>query len=153
MTTGGIKTLGRNVSGISQLGVTYSYDHLSRLTSSSSSQGAVWDRNVETGIRYSDNGNIAALRRVTVNGDRSLTFTHEGNRLASMTGGTASTFAHDTDGRLVSDSGRNLSQSYNALGLTDKITGGGTMLDWYAYLSDGTELIESAASPVGEYYG
>lgn len=118
----------------------YGYDHLGRLTGNSSSQGSVRNLNIETGIRYSDNGNITALRRVTNNEDKSLTFTHYGNRLVSMTGGTVSMFAYDSDGRLVSDSGRNLSLSYNALGLTDKVTSGGVDLARYSYLSDGTKV-------------
>ena len=118
----------------------YGYDHLGRLTGNGSSQGSVRNLNIETGIQYSDNGNITALRRVTNNEDKSLIFTHYGNRLASMTGGTASTFAYDSDGRLVSDSGRGLSLSYNALGLTDKVTSGGTELARYSYLSDGTKV-------------
>ena len=118
----------------------FTYDRLGRLTGNGSSQGAVRDLNIETGIRYSYNGNITALRRVTDNEDKSLTFTHDGNRLVSMAGGTVSTFAYDSDGRLVSDSGRSLSLSYNALGLTDKVMSGNTELAGYSYLSDGTKV-------------
>ena len=118
----------------------FSYDGAHRLTAGQYySGGSATNALSEKSITYDRAGNITAITRYNNAGAATtLNYSYAGNRLSSI--GTAS-YAYDTDGNLTTDGRRELSLTYNLLGLPAGVTAsvGGAAKASYTYLSDGSK--------------
>ena len=130
----------------------YRYDYAGRLVKTGrcyAQTGAGASLNVED-YAYDARGNIITSSTYTGSASPTDSRTHQysGDRLASVTSGgyqpggvyveTVWEFTHDNLGRMTHDGRSGYDISYNYLDLPRKITGNGTTLGKYSYLSDGT---------------
>jgi YD repeat-containing protein len=102
----------------------YAYDGLKRLTGASHYPGAPSTPSLtdtERGIGYDLNGNITALKRYGNTGlENDLSFTHDGNRMTSLSDAHATgtdagdkSFTYDANGNLVNDGRKGLELRWN----------------------------------------
>lgn len=140
----------------------FSYDRMHRITDAIYREGAsVNDRYSEKVTGYDLNGNIQGLRRNGRTGASSwgvidnLTLNRTGNLLTSVTdtgaaayGGdfhaSAGTSSYDSNGALVSDTGRGISSiTWNEIDLPWTVTFSDGSSVAYCYAADGTKLRET----------
>ncbi|MBP5721644.1 MAG: RHS repeat protein, partial [Bacteroidales bacterium] len=128
----------------------YAYDGLKRLTDANHYPGAALTPSLtdtEREIAYDRNGNITALKRYGNSGmENNLSFTHDGNRMTSLSDAHATgteagdkSFTYDANGNLTYDGRKDLDLSWNLLNLVDSAAMHGSSLK-YAWLSDGTKV-------------
>ncbi|WP_348619721.1 DUF6443 domain-containing protein [Pedobacter lusitanus] len=120
----------------------YSYDKLNRLT------GAV-SPGLGENIIYDVMGNIKMLNREgqAINNYSGYT----GNQLTKIEGATNSTYSYDSNGNLITDSGKGITLTYNYLNLPEKVTGNKTLS--YTYDATGNKLRKTSGSEVTDYIG
>lgn len=101
----------------------FQYDGLSRLTNT---QQYVEDiRNdlfAERSISYDRNGNIKYLTRTDSGAVAdSLSYSYNGNQLATLLGSTIGTYSYDDNGNMTHDGANNLDLTYNSLNLIKNV--------------------------------
>ncbi|WP_419699436.1 DUF6443 domain-containing protein [Mucilaginibacter sp. NFX135] len=134
------------------------YDQLNRLTAGNSTTG-----NNENTISYDLMGNIAALKRYTVNtltDQLTYTYTAGTNKLQSVSDavsgtvgqkGGAANYTYDGNGNLLSDDSKGITSiNYNLFNLPQTITGKNTS---YFYDATGQKLRRVVGSATTDYIG
>ena len=128
-------------------GYNFSYDNLSRLTSTQSLIGGAITLGYGTDYGYDKNGNLLHLRRGGQTGLGTgiiddLSFTLNGNQLKAVNDGAklATEYTYDADGSLIKDLNKGIEIQYNLLNLPSlvKFSDGSTIT--YTYGADGVKL-------------
>ncbi|MBO6247869.1 MAG: RHS repeat-associated core domain-containing protein, partial [Bacteroidales bacterium] len=135
----------------------FTYDPLGRITSAIRGSSSLLS---DTGITYDRNGNILTACRTgeQVSAFDSLSYSYSGDKLVGLstlvaTGGAPSisnySFSYDDNGNLITDTRKDISVSWNPVGLPETVTAASSTSSikaYYQYLADGTKL--SVTQPV-----
>lgn len=119
----------------------YTYDPLNRLTAGDTGTGTY-----EKDISYDVMGNISSLNR---NGTGTQTYSYNGNRLSSVSGGISRSYSYDANGNALTDGTNTL--TYNLLNLPATVSGGASIS--YTYDALGRKLRRVSGGATTDYVG
>jgi len=136
-------------------GYAFTYDGLNRLTYGDfKGYNTAWVDSTnyeEKSLAYDLNGNISQLVRTNSTGGTmaNYTYTYKGNRLATISGGTA--YTYDLNGNTTLDGLRGFTIAYNSINLPKSITSATDNIA-YIYSAAGNKLAKKMKDNTYQYY-
>ncbi|WP_377145647.1 DUF6443 domain-containing protein [Mucilaginibacter lutimaris] len=116
----------------------YSYDKLNRLTKAAFTGGPANDA-LDEQVTYDQTGNILSLSRTGFGASGTLSYTYNGNQLATVTGYSPRSYLYDQNGNAKSN-GTGKDIAYNLFNLPQLISQSGTTIATYYYDGEGNKL-------------